>query len=75
MQGTSLYFLIRPTTYEVATIITFTLQVKKLRLKGMVSYTQCKSRVLLPQETQMRMRIALLEKLGGFVGRGVDIML
>lgn len=75
MQGTSLYFLIHPTTYEVATIITPTLQVKKLRLKGMVSYPQCKCQALLPRETQMRMRFTPLEKLGGFVGGGVDIML
>lgn len=43
-------FIILPTTHEVATSITPTLQMKRLRLKGLVSYPQCKSQLLLPQE-------------------------
>lgn len=38
-------FIILPTTHEVATSITPTLQMKKLRLKGLVSDPQCKSQL------------------------------
>lgn len=49
MRGGLQDILILPTTHEVATIRTPTLQVKKLRLKGVV---RCKSSVLLPREPE-----------------------
>ena len=65
--------LILPTTHKVETV-TPTVQVKKLRPKGMVSYLPCKSRFFFFfffPATGSRKRITLftwLERLRGFVG-------